>query len=237
MRSVQTLEDGLAADERERILAAIERAKRAKSRPEASLDDLEKALAGMEKAARVIGQAMLPRPRTARAPEAEIRPAGLVFLAENEYAGRILSEDEREQTEKVSAVQKIYRLNTAEKLILALKGSREERAILIRDPNHLVAMSVLCSPRITEAEIEAFSGMKNVSDQVLREIGNHREWTKRNAVLKNLVCNPRTPTSLALTLLPRLDSQDTKAIAVDRNLPEGLREHARKAADTHDREH
>ena len=79
----------------------------------------------------------------------------------------------------MSAVQKIYRLNTAEKLITALKGSREERAILIRDPNRLVATAVLGSPRITEAEIESISGMKSVSDEMLRTIGNHREWTKR----------------------------------------------------------
>ena len=52
---------------------------------------------------------------------------GLAMSSRNRY----LSEEERQQTEKVSAVQKIYRLNTAEKLITALKGSREERAILI----------------------------------------------------------------------------------------------------------
>jgi len=65
-----------------------------------------------------------------------------------------LNRVKRQQTEKVSAVQKIYRLNTAEKLITALKGTREERSILIRDPNRLVATAVLGSPRITEAEMK-----------------------------------------------------------------------------------
>ena len=41
---------------------------------------------------------------------------------------------------------------------------------------------MLGSPKLTDAEIEAFSAMKNVSDEVLRVIGNHREWTKRYAV-------------------------------------------------------
>ena len=81
---------------------------------------------------------------------------------------RYLAEDERQQTEKVSAVQKIYRLNTAEKVITALKGTREERAILVRDPNRLVSSAVLGSPRLTDAEIEAFAAMKNVSDEILR---------------------------------------------------------------------
>ncbi len=165
-------------------------------------------------------------------PEPELAPIGDVFLTQGEYEVRMLSEEERQQTEKVSAVQKIYRLNTAEKLITALKGSREERAILIRDPNRLVAMGVLGSPKITEAEIEAFSAMKNVSDQVLREIGNHREWTKRYTVINNLVRNPRTPVGLALNLVPRLGPRDVKSIAVDRNVPEPVRKIAQKFVKT-----
>jgi hypothetical protein len=149
-------------------------------------------------------------------------------MTEDEAIVRYLSEEERQQTEKVSAVQKIYRLNTAEKLITALKGSREERSILIRDPNRLVASAVLGSPRITEAEIESITAMKNVSDQVLRQIGNHREWTKKYTVLNNLVRNPRTPIGLALTMVPRLNPRDIKAVAVDRNVPEPVRKQAQK---------
>lgn len=161
-------------------------------------------------------------------PEPEMAPLGDVFMTEDEALVRYLSEEERQQTEKVSAVQKIYRLNTAEKLITALKGTREERAILIRDPNRLVAIAVLGSPRITEPEIESISGMKSVSDEILRKIGNHREWTKRYSVMKNLVCNPRTPIGIALSLVPRLNPRDVKGIAVDRNVPEPVRKQAQK---------
>ena len=171
-------------------------------------------------------------PAPAPEPEPELAPIGDVFLTEGEYTVKILSEEERQQTEKVSTVQKIYRLNTAEKLITALKGSREERAILIRDPNRLVAMGVLGSPKITEAEIESFSAMKNVSDQILREIGNHREWKKRYTVINNLVRNPRTPVGLALNLVPRLGPRDVKAISVDRNVPEPVRKQAQKFVKT-----
>jgi molecular chaperone DnaK len=57
MRSVQALEGKLTADEQDRILAAMERAKRA--RTEAGIDELKSRLAEMEKAASLIGQAML----------------------------------------------------------------------------------------------------------------------------------------------------------------------------------
>jgi molecular chaperone DnaK len=57
MRSVQALEGKLTADEQSRILAAMERAK--KARAEADLEELKTRLAEMEKAASLIGQAML----------------------------------------------------------------------------------------------------------------------------------------------------------------------------------
>jgi len=57
MRSVQALEGKLTADEQTRILAAMERAK--KARTEADLEELKTRLAEMEKAASLIGQAML----------------------------------------------------------------------------------------------------------------------------------------------------------------------------------
>ncbi len=184
-----------------------------------------------------IGEQEAPPPAPAPEPakpaepppaEPEIIPAGEIFMTEEEAVVRYLSEEERQQTEKVSAVQKIYRLNTAEKIITALKGSREERTILIRDPNRLVATAVLGSPRITEAEIESISGMKSVSDEILRTIGNHREWTKRYTVLNNLVRNPRTPIGIALSMVPRLSPRDIKGIAVDRNVPEPVRKQAQK---------
>jgi hypothetical protein len=167
-------------------------------------------------------------------PEAPLEPVSVAstlgesFPSVDDAMIHILSEEERQQAEKVNTIQKIYRLNTAEKLVTALKGSREERAILIRDPNRLVSSAVLDSPRLTEPEIESFSAMKNVSDQVLRYIGNHREWTKHYAVLKNLISNPRTPVGIALTLVPRLSPRDVRAVSFDRNVPEAVRKAAQK---------
>jgi hypothetical protein len=174
-------------------------------------------------------EAAAPAPEPA-APEpvAEEPPAPEPVLSEEEAVARYLSPEEQQQAEKVSAVQKIYRMNTAEKLIAALKGTREERTILVRDPNRLVSTAVLGSPRLTEAEIESFSAMKNLSSEILRHIGNHREWSKKYPVLSNLVKNPRTPIGVALNFVPRLNPRDLKALAVDRNVPEAVRKHAQK---------
>ncbi|PYQ14574.1 MAG: hypothetical protein DMF80_11935 [Acidobacteria bacterium] len=170
-----------------------------------------------------------PEPAPAPAPEAaepEEEPPPPATAAE--AVARYLSEDERQQDEKVNAVQRLYRLNTAEKVIAALKGTREERSVLVRDPNRLVAAAVLGSPKLTEVEIESFAGMKSLSDEVLRRIGNHKEWMKRYGVVANLVKNPRTPIAISLGLVSRLNPRDIKGLTTDRNVPEVIRKQAQK---------
>ena len=139
-----------------------------------------------------------------------------------------LAPDEQQSEAKLSALQRVYRANTAEKVILALKGSREERAILVRDPNRIVSSAVLGSPKLTEPEIESFAGMKGVSGEILRAIGGNKEFTKRYGVVAALVRNPRTPLPLAMNMVPRLNPRDLKTISVDRNVPEVIRKHALK---------
>lgn len=172
-----------------------------------------------------------PPPREApqpAEPEPEPEPAFEAPRDEGEAVVRYLSEEERGQTEKVSAVQRLYRLNTAEKVIAALKGSREERAVLVRDPNRIVSTAVLGSPRLTEAEIESFAAMKNVSGDILRQIGNNKDWSKKYAVISNLVRNPRTPLGISLGFVTRLNPRDMKSIAIDRNVPDVIRKQAQR---------
>lgn len=148
--------------------------------------------------------------------------------SEEEAIFRYLSAEEREEAEKVSAVQRLSRMSVAERVVTALKGSREERAVLVRDPSRLVSSAVLGSPRLTGAEIEAFAGMKNLSDVVLRQIGTHREWIKHYGVVANLVKNPRTPVGLSLGMVARLNPRDLKSLSTDRNIPDVVRRQAQK---------
>jgi hypothetical protein len=172
-----------------------------------------------------------PPPPEPPPPEPEPEPEPVLEappLTDGEAVVRYLSEEERGQTEKVSAVQRLYRLNTAEKVIAALKGSREERAVLVRDPNRIVSTAVLGSPRLTEAEIEGFAAMKNVSGDILRQIGNNKDWSKKYTVISNLVRNPRTPLGISLGFVTRLNPRDMKSIAIDRNVPDVIRKQAQR---------
>lgn len=190
----------------------------------------EKPVAAPPAAPRAAASAPPPAVEEPQAPEVEVEevPENEQLMTEDEFLVRTLSDDDRKKVEKVSAVQKIYRLDMKEKLMTALKGTREERSILIRDPNRLVAAAVLGSPKLTEAEIESISAMKNVSAEILRTIGSNKEWTKTYTVLNNLVRNPRTPVGIALGMVPRLSPRDIKSIAVDRNVPEPVRKQAQK---------
>jgi hypothetical protein len=114
------------------------------------------------------------------------------------------------------------------KVKLAFKGTREQRAQLIRDPNRIVASAVLSSPKLTEAEVESFAKMANVAEEVLRVIATNRTWLKNYGVMLGLVKNPKTPPAISMQLLPRITERDMKMVAVDRNVPEALRLAARK---------
>jgi hypothetical protein len=114
------------------------------------------------------------------------------------------------------------------KIKLASKGTREQRAQLIRDPNKIVAAAVLGSPKLTDAEVESFAKMQNVTEEVLRVIGTNRTWLKNYGVVLGLVRNPKTPPAISMQLLQRINERDMKMLAVDRNVPEALRLAARK---------
>ncbi len=95
-----------------------------------------------------------------------------------------------EDPEIRSAFQRIVTLNTAQKAILAMKGGREERMILIRDTNKVVALAVLKNPRINDNEVEAIAKMRNVTDEVLRHVGSTRDWIKNISVVRATWARP-----------------------------------------------
>ncbi len=137
-------------------------------------------------------------------------------------------EGEATDDERMSASQRLGGLNVAQRMKVAMKGTKEERAILVRDPNKLVSVSVLSSPKVTASEIESFAKMGNVSEEVLRLIGMNRAWLKNYGVISALVKNPKTPLSVSLNLVQRLNDKDLKMAVLDRNLQEPLKLAMRK---------
>ena len=136
--------------------------------------------------------------------------------------------DKDDAPSDLGALQRIATMTPSQRVALAMKGNRKERTILIRDPNKIVAIAVLSSPKVTDAEVESIAKMANVSDEVLRIIGNTRGWVKNYGVVAALSRNPKTPVAISLNLLQRLYEKDVKLLAADRNIPEAVRVAARK---------
>lgn len=149
--------------------------------------------------------------------------APLIDTDETDY-GR----EEQTAEEKARTAKRVSEMTVPEKVQAAMKGTREMRALLIRDPNKMVAAAVLSCPKLSEQEVESFARMANVAEDILRTIGSTRAWVKHYGITLGLAKNPKTPLSLSLTLLHRLNDRDLRALSIDRNVPEPLRIAARK---------
>jgi hypothetical protein len=136
-------------------------------------------------------------------------------------------DDDEEEDEETSKVP-LSSLSIVQRMKLGMKGSKAQRSQLIRDSNKLVAAAVLSSPKLTESEVEAFSKMANVSEEVLRTIAMNRTWTKNYGVIAGLAKNPKTPPSISMQLVPRLNPRDLKMLSTDRNSPEVIRNMAKR---------
>jgi hypothetical protein len=139
-----------------------------------------------------------------------------------------IRDTQNKSRERLTSFQKIARMGVRERIQLAVKGTKEERFILIRDGARLVSSGVLNSPKLTEAEVEQFANMKNVSDTVLREISRNHKFMKNYNVIRNLVNNPRSPLDLSLALINHLLVGDLKSLSSNKNVPDTLRKLALK---------
>jgi hypothetical protein len=133
-----------------------------------------------------------------------------------------------ETLDRDSVTNKLAKMNFTERLKAAMKGTREMRAILVRDTNKTVAAAVMSSPKLTEQEVETFCRMGSVSEDVLRVIARNRHWMKNYKIVLGLAKNPKTPVAISLNLLPRIQQKDLTQMAIDRNIPDPLRIAAKK---------
>ena len=154
------------------------------------------------------------------------------MIAEQDDKGKVkvsLTEDRPVPVEVLGSLQTyISGLSMPKKVELAARGNREVRKILSRDANNLVARAVSNSPRLSELDVLEYSGSSLTNEDVLRAIGESREWSKNRRVKMLLVSNPRTPVSLAMRFLGHLSVQELSLLAANRNVPAAVAREARR---------
>ncbi len=171
----------------------------------------------------------------------------LRLLAESPYTPKNIREDAAkilqipievsallEETEQAAEqrtqtlLQKVQGLTVAEKRLLAMRGGREARSILIKDTNKQIVMAVLDNPKIKEPEVEMFARSRSIPDEALRAITRNKEWMKNYGVLLAVVSNPKTPAGVAAPLLYGLKTKDLASLEKNRNIAEVIRTTAKK---------
>lgn len=149
--------------------------------------------------------------------------------------GQAVETDKVEGTEEVQEKYKplafrVAEMNFGEKLRLTLIGNAAARALLVRDSNKLVALAAIASPQMTENEASAIANSRQVGEEVLRFIGNKREWLGNYEVKKSLVFNPKTPIAVSMKFLAHLHVADIRNLSRSRGIPAALKTAAAQRA-------
>lgn len=147
--------------------------------------------------------------------------------------GKILGEMQAEEEdeipgERISMLNRIMRMGVKDRVKLGMKGDREARNILIRDPNKLVSSAVVNNPRISEKEVENISAMRSISEDILRQIATNRQWARSYPIMHSLAKNPRTPMANVITIMSRLQLRDLVALSKNRNVSDAVRRQAHR---------
>ncbi len=121
-------------------------------------------------------------------------------------------------------------LAVPQKVELASKGNREVRQILSRDPNKMVARAVILSPRLSVNDVTAYASSPLTNEEVLREIGENKEWMSNPILLKAIVSNPRSPVPVAMRHLVHLPPAELNLLSRNRNIHAVIRREAKRLA-------
>ena len=152
----------------------------------------------------------------------------------------LIQESEESKTSQESAESKLAKakegdirkllkdMTLPQKMKAAMFGNSICRMLLISDSNRLIQEAVLKNPQIQEREVVEFAKNKNLSEFVLRRIGDSKSWMKGYSIKLNLVMNPKCPIDVALKWLKHLRASDLKRVASTKGVSQVIITSARK---------
>ncbi|PZR13870.1 MAG: hypothetical protein DI536_11095 [Archangium gephyra] len=121
--------------------------------------------------------------------------------------------DEERQRPPAALSERLKSMTVTEKMQLAMQGTRDERAALLRDVNKTLHVYVLKNPRIGLDEVQSAAKNPQLGPDAIKLIAEHREWGSNPTVCAALVRNPRTPVPMALKMMDKVPMTDIRALA------------------------
>lgn len=112
-----------------------------------------------------------------------------------------------------NAWDRVRGLSQMEKILLAVKADRSERAVLLQDNDPRVLLSILRNPRLTLDEVGRMAKSSFLNYQIAEVIMNTGQWMGSVDVRVALIHNAKTPPAFSLRILPTLPDAEVKAIA------------------------
>ena len=138
-------------------------------------------------------------------------------------------EDEDEDKERVEhRATQVRNLSVKEKMIIAPKADRVERAALLRDLNPSVARLLIRNPSITEGDIARIAKDVSTPADVLKNIVKNRKWISNAEIKIAIVKNPRTPTPLALRQMNFLSTKELSILAKSQHVRDNIKRESLK---------
>ena len=126
---------------------------------------------------------------------------------------------------------KFQDLNTSGKIRRATVGKASDRMMAMRDTNPLVRAAGAKSEALTVEEATLVAGNFNMSEDVLRILGNNRNLTQKHVILVKLAMNPRTPLAISAKFIPFLRDGELRALAGSKNVKGDLAKAAKQQLD------
>jgi hypothetical protein len=123
------------------------------------------------------------------------------------------SSDEDPPEKRQNAWEQMRNLSQMEKLLLAVKAERSERALLLQDSDPRVLLSLLRNPRLTVDEVVRLAKSSVLTFQIADVIMKASQWMGSLDVRVALIHNPKTPPAFALRILPTLPESEVRTIA------------------------
>jgi hypothetical protein len=153
-----------------------------------------------------------------RATVVAILPDGMALSidgnAEEHFARLMTGRDADESPEKKQNIwDRIRALSQMEKLLLAVKADRTERALLLQDNDPRVLLSLLRNPRLTVDEVARLAKSSFLNYQVADVIMKTTQWMSNLDVRLGLIHNAKTPPAFSLRILPTLPDAEVRSIA------------------------